>query len=132
MEEQACLAGALFRDLGGNRDEAACLGIQTYSIEQYGFADAAQTMQDEAAGGTAGADSVECDGSPLDDIVAAGKFGRRCSRAWCIRILTRVHAIASACFDRLIIAMLSQFIKIRLTWDKLPIINKARSLWESD
>jgi len=57
-------------------------------------------MQDEAGGRHGRRDSVECDGSPLDDIVAAGKFGRRCSRAWCIRILTRVHAIASACFDR--------------------------------
>ena len=82
---------SLFGGFHFDADDAARLGVEPDAVQQDGFADPAQPIEDKAAGRSAGANPVERHRGPLDEFVAPRKRGRGRARARRVRIESGIH-----------------------------------------
>ena len=89
--DQNARQGAVFRRLDVDRGDTPFHGAKLDIREQNGLADAAQSIEDHAAGRPATPDAVKRNGGFFDDLVTARQFRWACPGAWRIGVLTRIH-----------------------------------------
>jgi hypothetical protein len=81
----------ILRRLDLDGDEAPRLRVETDAVQEDRLSDAAQAVEDQAAGGSAITDSVEGDRSLLDQVVTSGERRRRGSGPGGVRIAARIQ-----------------------------------------
>ena len=84
-------ARTLLRFLHSDGDNIAGFSIETDAIEENGFSDTAEPIENEAPGGSSGSDTVQSDRSSFNHAVAASKLRGWSAGTGGIRVFSRIH-----------------------------------------